>query len=57
MESENPLQGENKLVRSEDPRRTLRNSESSHPTETKDEAQARNDFWSIDGDFIYRDHM
>ena len=24
------------------------------PTETKDDAEARKDFWSIQGDFIYR---
>ena len=27
-----------------------------HPTETKDDAEARADFWSILGDFIYRHH-
>ena len=31
------------------------NSEKSQPTdETKDEAEASNDFWSMEGDFIYR---
>ena len=25
--------------------------------ETKDDAEAREDFWSIQGDFIYRNHM
>ena len=27
------------------------------PTETKDGAEARNDFWSIEGDFIYCHHI
>ena len=26
------------------------------PTETQDDAEARNDFWSIEADFIYRHH-
>ena len=43
-------------VRSEDLREDLQvNSEKSQPIdETKDDAEARNDFWSIEGDFIYR---
>ena len=33
-------------------------SEKSQPTDdTKDDAKARNDFWSIEGDFIYRHHV
>ena len=28
----------------------------SQPTETTDDAEARADFWSIQGDFIYRHH-
>ena len=31
--------------------------ERSQPTETKDDAEARNDFWSLQGDFIYRHHV
>ena len=45
------------LVRSEDLREELQgNTERSQPTETKDDAEARHDFWSIEGDFIYRHH-
>ena len=34
------------------------NSERSQPTEeTKDDAKARNYFWSMEGDFIYRHHV
>ena len=29
----------------------------SQPTETKDDAEARRDFWSLQGDFIYRHHL
>ena len=33
-------------------------SEESQPVdETKDDAEARNDFWSIAGDFTYRHHV
>ena len=32
-----------------------KNSDGSQPAETKDDAEARIDFWSIEGDFIYRD--
>ena len=43
---------------SEDPREELQgNLERSQPTETKDDAEARNDFWSMEGDFIYRHHV
>ena len=43
------------LVGSEDLKEELqRNSERSQPTETKDDAEARNDFWSMEGDFIHR---
>ena len=31
-------------------------SEKPQPIETHDEAEARNDFWSIEGDYIYRHH-
>ena len=30
------------------------NSERSQPTETRGDAEAHNDFWSIEGDFIHR---
>ena len=33
------------------------NSEGSQPTETQDGSEARNDFWSIEGDLIYRHHF
>ena len=32
-------------------------SEEPQPTESKDDAEARKDFWSIQGDFICRDHI
>ena len=46
-------------VRSEDHREDLQgSSEGSQLTgETKDDAEARNDFWSLEGDFIYRHHV
>ena len=45
-------------VMSEDLRAELQgNLERSQPTETKDDAEARNDFWSKEGDFIYRHHV
>ena len=44
-------------ARSEDLTEFQGNSERSQPTaETRDDAEARNDFWSIEGDFIYRHH-
>ena len=46
------------LVRSEDLREELQgNLQRSQPTKTKDDAQDRNDFWSIEMDFIYRHHV
>ena len=33
------------------------NSDGSQAAKTKDDAEARNDFWSIQGDFIYRHHV
>ena len=46
-------------VRSEDLRDDLpRTPEKSHTIdERKDDAEARNDFWPIEGDFIYRHHV
>ena len=45
-------------VMSEDLRdKLMGNSERSQPTETKDGAEARNDFWSVEGDFIHRHHV
>ena len=44
-------------VRSEDLRGELHGElGESPPTESTDDAEARNDFWSIEGDFIYRHH-
>ena len=44
-------------VMSPDLRKELQeNSERFQPTETHDDAVARNYFWSIEGDFIYRRH-
>ena len=34
-----------------------KNSDRSQPADTKEDAEARNDFWSIEGDFIYRHHV
>ena len=31
--------------------------EAFQPEETKDDAETREDFWSIQGDFIYRHHV
>ena len=47
------------LVGSEDLRGDLQgNSEKSQPIDkTKDDAEAHNDFWSTEGDFIYRHHV
>ena len=33
-----------------------RNSDEPQPAQTKEDAEERNDFWSIEGDFIYRHH-
>ena len=45
-------------VRSEDLSGELQGEpEGFQPTETKDDAEARRDVWSIQGDFIYRHHM
>ena len=41
-------------VRSEDLKEELQGD--SEIDETQDHAEARNDFWSIQGDFIYRHH-
>ena len=44
-------------VRSEDLSGELQGEpEGFQPTESKDDAEARKDFWSIQGDFIYRHH-
>ena len=44
-------------VRSEDFSRELHDEPGvSQPTESADDAEARADFWSIQGDFIYRHH-
>ena len=34
-----------------------RNSDEPQPAETKEDAEARNDLKSIEGDFIYRHHV
>ena len=55
--SENPLLRQDQSVMSQDLREELQgNSERSQPTETQDDAEARDDFWSIEGDFIFRRH-
>ena len=46
------------LVGSEDLSEELQgDSEGFQPTETKEDAEARNDFLSIEGDFIFRHHF
>ena len=43
---------------SEDPSEKLqRNSDEPQPAETKDDVEARNDFWSMEWDFHYRRHL
>ena len=45
-------------VMSEDLRKELQgNWEGSQPTEKKDDAEARNDFWSMEGHFVDRYHI
>ena len=52
-------QRRDQLVMSEDLREEIQgNTEKTQPTdETKDDAEACNDFWSMEGDFIYRHHV
>ena len=46
------------LARSEDLSGELQGEpEKSQPRETRDDAENRNDFWSIEGDFISRHHI
>ena len=55
--SGNPLRGWNQPLRSEGLSGELQGERGeSQPTESTDEAEARADFWSIQGDFIYRHH-
>ena len=55
--SENPLKGGNRPVRSEDLSGEIQGeSGESQPAQQTDDVQARADFWSIQGDFIYRHH-
>ena len=54
--SENPLRRE-QAARRENLRGEFQGEpEESQPTELKDDAEARTDFWSIQGVFIYRRH-
>ena len=58
MESEDPRQCGTNLQEEKISGGLQESSERSHPRdETKDDAEARNDFWSIEGDFIYRHHV
>ena len=59
MESENPLQGGNNVLGVKKTEKELQgNSEGSQPTdETKEDGEARNDFWSMEGEFICRHHV
>ena len=55
--SENPLLRREKPVRSEDlSGEPQGESGAPQPTESKDDAEARRDFWSIQGEFTYRHH-
>ena len=55
--SENPLLRQEQPVGCEDLSGELEGEpEGFQPTETKDDAEARKDFWSIQGDFICRHH-
>ena len=48
---------QSQLAGSEDVREQLQtNSDGSQTAESKDDAETRNDFWSIQVDFIYRHH-
>ena len=52
-----PTERREQPVESEDLRGELQGEpEGPQPTETKDDAEARGDFWSIQGDFICRHH-
>ena len=53
--SEYPLQGNRPWGVKITAENFMMNQES-QPTETTDDAEARVDFWSIQGDFIYRHH-
>ena len=53
-----PTQRQEQFVGSEDLSGELPGEpEGPQPTEPKDDAEARNDFWSMEGDFIYRHHV
>ena len=55
--SENPLLRREQTVSSEDFSGELQGEPGeSQPTESTDDVEARSDFWSIQGDFIYRHH-
>ena len=55
--SENPTRSREYTARSEHLRGEFQGEpEESQPTELKDDAEARTDFWSIQGDFISRHH-
>ena len=55
--SENPLQDATKPKGAKfSVKKRQGESGESQPTETADDAEARADFWSIQGDFIYRHH-
>ena len=57
-EVQESTQRQDQRVMSQDLRKELQgNSERCQPTESQDDAEARDDFWSIKGDFIYRHHI
>ena len=54
MKFENPTLWQYEPVASEDLCDELgRNSDGSQPAETKEDAEARNDFWSTEGDLLH----
>ena len=54
--SENPLQGGNNLQGEDLSGELQGESEGPQPTESKDDAEARRDFWSVQDDFIHLHH-
>ena len=54
--SENPLQDWNKPKGAKFSVKNFKANRESLNLETADDAEARSDFWSIQGDFIYRHH-
>ena len=56
-ESGNPLQGGNNLLGVKISGKNFKETRIGLNRLTKDDAEARNDFWSMEGDFVYRRHI